>query len=184
MSYEMNFEMYVGKKEQRADVLRVAKNALITKGYEEFADNLVADKRDRYMIKEDTSMTYLGENFDDAISTIYQAIVKELPEVVFKGFSGYTDYTYEAGHCFEKQDNTLIVGKIGYEGEGFCLECGETVVDVDDFDPAKTYTCPECGEVIPNEELFSQYDSEDITYEIVDGKLIVKDTVRKAYECQ
>ena len=41
MSYEMNFEMYVGKKEQRADVLRVAKNALIANGYEEFADNFL-----------------------------------------------------------------------------------------------------------------------------------------------
>ncbi len=184
MSYEMNFEMYVGKKEQRAEVLRVAKNALIAKGYEEFADNIVADKFDRYKITDGLYNSVSADDFDDAISTIYQAIIRELPEVVFKGFSGYTDYTYEAGHCFEKKDNTLIVGKIGCEGNGYCPECGEVIVDADDFDPAETYTCPECGEVIPNEELFSYYDSEDITYEIVDGELIVKDTVRKAYECQ
>lgn len=184
MSYEMNFEMYVGAKEKRAEVLRVAKNALIANGYEEFANNIVADKRDRYMIKENTSMTYLGENFDDAISTIYQAIIRELPEVVFKGFSGYTDYTYEVGHCFEKKDNTLVVGKIGYEGYGYCPECSETVVDVDDFDPAKTYICPECGEVISNEDMFVQYESEEIVYEIVDGELIEKETARKGYECQ
>lgn len=184
MTYEMNFEMYVGTKEQRADVLKVAKSALIAKGYEDFANNLVASKSDCYMIEENTNMTYLVENFDDAISTIYQAIVRELPEVVFKGFSGYTCGTYEAGHCFEKKDNTLSVGKIGYEGWGFCPECGEDVVHVDDFDPAKTYVCPECGEEISNEDMFVQYESEDITYEIVDGELIVKDTVRKAYECQ
>ena len=174
MSYEMNFKMYVGAKEQRKEVLRIAKTALIAKGYEEFANNLVENKRDRYMIEDNTCMTYLGDNFHDAISTIYQAIVRELPEVVFKGFSGYTDCTYEAGHCFEKKDNILIVGKIGYEGAGYCPECGETVVHVDDFDPTKTYICPECGEIIPNEELFSQFEKEELTYEIVDGELIEK----------
>ena len=184
MTYEMNFEMYVGAKEQRADVLRVAKSALIAKGYEEFANNLVADKSDRYMIQENSCMTDLIDCLDDAISTIYQAIVRELPDVVFKGFSGYTWGSYEAGHCFEKKDNTLIVGKIGYEGWGICCECGEDVVHVDDFDPAQTYICPECGEEIAHEDMFSQFESEDITYEIVDGKLIVKETVRKTYECQ
>lgn len=184
MSYEMNFEMYVGKKEQRAEVLRVAKNALIANGYEEFADSFVADKSDRYLIKEISCCAFSADSFDEAISTIYKAIVKELPEVVFKGFSGYTHYTYEAGHCFEKKDNTLIVGKIGYEGYGYCPECSETVVDVDDLDPAKTYICPECGEVISNEDMFVQYNNEDITYEIVDEELIVKDSVRKGYECQ
>lgn len=184
MSYEMNFEMYVGKKEQRAEVLAVIRKALTEKGFEEFANNFVADKDDKYMIKENTCCSFSADDFDEAISTIYKAIVKELPEVVFKGFSGYTHYTYEAGHCFEKKDNTLIVGKIGYEGYGYCPECSETVVDVDDFDPAKTYICPECGEVISNEDMFVQYNNEDITYEIVDGELIVKDSVRKGYECQ
>ena len=125
MSYEMNFEMYVGKKEQRAEVLAVIRKALTEKGFEEFANNFVADKDDKYMIKENTCCSFSADDFDEAISTIYKAIVRELPEVVFKGFSGYTHYTYEAGHCFEKQDNTLIVGKIAYEGAGFCLECGE-----------------------------------------------------------
>ena len=34
MSYEMNFEMYVGKKEQRAEVLAVIRKALTEKGFE------------------------------------------------------------------------------------------------------------------------------------------------------
>ncbi len=42
MSYEMNFEMYVGKKEQRAEVLAVIRKALTEKGFEEFANNFVA----------------------------------------------------------------------------------------------------------------------------------------------
>ena len=59
MSYEMNFEMCVGSKEQRAEVLAVANRALIEKGYEKFANNLVADQDDDYMIAEDTCMTFL-----------------------------------------------------------------------------------------------------------------------------
>ncbi len=174
MSYEMNFEMYVGAREQREEVLRVAKQALMEKGYVEFANNIEAAAEDAYMIAESTTATFLGENFDDAIRTIYEAIIKELPDVVFKGFSGIVWGTLEAGHCFEKAANTLTVGKIKYEGGGYCPECGESVVHVEDYDPTKTYICPECGEVIANEELFSYFEKEDSTYEIIDGELIEK----------
>lgn len=174
MSYEMKFEMYVGAKEQRAEVLAVARKALITNGYEKFANSLVESKDDCYMIEENSCMTFLGDNFHEAIRTIYEAIVKELPEIVFRGFSGYTWGTFEAGHCFEKKGNTLVVGKIGYEGSGYCPECDEEIVSVDDYNPAETYYCPECGEEIPNDELFSYFEKEDIIYEITDGKLIEK----------
>ncbi len=171
MNYEMNFQMYVGEKEQRAETLRIAKQALIEKGYQDFANKIEANKRDCFMIELDACCTLFDESFNDAISTIYKAIVKELPKITFKGFSGYTWGTLEVGHCFEKANNTLTVCKIKYEGDGCCPECGENVVSADDFDPAKTYGCPDCGDVIPNEELFSYYKNEEITYEIVDGEL-------------
>lgn len=174
MTYEMNFEMYVGAKEQRKEVLAVIKNALIANGYEEFANNFVADKRDGYLIKENTSCSFTADNFDEAISTIYKAIIRELPDVVFKGLSGYTWGTYEAGHCFEKKDNFLMLETFGYDGDGTCPECGEEVVDVDNFDPNKTYICPECGEEISASDLFDGFYNEEKTFEIVNGELIEK----------
>ena len=174
MSWEMNFEMYVGAREQRAKVLEVAKRALAEKGYETFANNIEANKHDHYLIEETTCFSPLGDNFDDAIATIYTAVAKELPEVEFKGFSGYAWGSCEAGHCFDKSGNILKVETILYEGCGFCPECGEEVVHVDDYDPAKTYYCPDCGEQMDNEELFSLYEKASYTYEIINGELVEK----------
>ena len=52
----MNFEMYVGKKEQRAEVLAVIRKALTEKGFEEFANNFVADKDDNGNIQPSIEM--------------------------------------------------------------------------------------------------------------------------------
>lgn len=173
MSYEMSFEMFVGVKEQRAEVLAVAKKALIRKGYREFADRLIADKTDCKLIR-DSLGSFLGDNFDKVVSMIYEAVAIELPDVDFKGFSCYAWGTYEAGHSFEKVGNILKVNKLGCEGAGTCPECGEEVIDVDNFDPTKTYTCPECGEEISASGLFDGFYKEDKTFEIVDRKLIEK----------
>lgn len=174
MNYEMSFEMYVGTKEQRKEVLEVIKKALTENGFEKFANNFIANKRDGYKIEEDTCCAFSADSFDEAISTIYKAIIKELPTVVFKGCSGYCWGTYEAVHCFDKDNNTLRVEKMGYDGDGSCSECGEEIVDVDNFDPTKTYICPECGEEIPASYLFGDFYKEDKTYEIIDGELVEK----------
>ena len=42
----MSFEMYVGAKEQRKEVLEVIKKALTENGFEKFANNFIANKRD------------------------------------------------------------------------------------------------------------------------------------------
>ena len=172
MSYEMSFEMYVGAKEQRKEVLEVIKKALTENGFEKFANNFIANKRDGYKIEENTCCSFSPNNFDEAISTIYKSIIKELPEVVFEGYSRYTWGTYEEVLCFEKENDLLMIEKLGYEGTGCCDECGVEVVFIDDYDPTKIYTCPECGEIIPNEELYYQFEKENITYKIVKGELI------------
>ena len=172
MSYEMNFEMYVEDKKQRKGVLEVIRKALTEEGFDKFADDFIEDKKEKCMIRDNTSCSFSADNFDEAVSTIYKAIIKELPNVIFKGYSGYTYGTFEGGHCFEKKGNTLIVERIVYEGSGWCPDCCEEVVFVDDYDPTKNYVCPECGEVVPNEDLFSYFEKEEIIYEIIDGNLI------------
>ena len=174
MSYEMNFEMYVEAKEQRNAVLEVIKKTLLENGYEKDIDNFVADKKDKCKIKENTSCSLNPDSFNEAIQSIYTAIVKELPEVVFKGYSGYLWGTVDAAHAFKRNGNTLEVSLLEYEGSGYCPECDEEVVDIDDFDPEETYYCPECGEEISGSDLFEIYENENIIYEIIDGELIRK----------
>lgn len=174
MSYEMNFEIYVEAKEQRKAVLEVIKKTLLENGYEKDIDNFVADKKDKCKIMENTSCSLHPVSFNEAIQSIYTAIVKELPEVMFEGYSGYFWGSTEAAHAFKRNGNILEVSLLQYEGCGSCPECGEEVVFIDDYNPEETYYCPECGEEVPNEELYSYYESEDIIYEIIDGELIRK----------
>lgn len=174
MSYEMNFEMYVEAKEQRKEVLAVIKKALLENGYEEYADNFVADRKNPCKIKENTMCSFHPTQFNEAIKVIYSAVVKELPEVMFKGYSGFLCGTEDNGHSFERKGNNLEVFILAYEGCGSCPECGEEVVHIDDFDPEETYYCPDCGEEIPSDELYYIIEKEEITYEIINGELIRK----------
>ena len=34
--------------------------------------------------------------------------------------------------------------------------CGAMIVHAFDYDPSKTYTCPDCGRVVTEEELFPE----------------------------
>ena len=128
MSYEMNFEMYVEAKEQRKEVLAVIKKALLENGYEKYADNFVANKKNPCLIEETTCCSFNPITFNDAIKTIYSEVVKELPEVMFKGRSGCVDGSADVAHTFERKDNTLEVCIHSYEGCGCCPECDEEVV--------------------------------------------------------
>lgn len=171
MMNEMTMTMYVGAREQRNEVLEVVKRALKAKGFEQFADDLKADKTDCYMITNDISFDVSQENFDEAISTIYKAIIKELPDVVFQGNAWTGAGTCDMTHNFDKTDNTLKVETTYADGEGICPECDTEVVDIDSYVAGKTYICPECGEDIT--DCFT-FEKANYTYEIINGELVEK----------
>ena len=65
------------------------------------------------------------------------------------GYEAYIDAEYRNG---------ILTYKImaSEEMNGFCSDedCDEFIVHATDYDPSKTYTCPECGRVVSEEELF------------------------------
>ena len=131
MMYEMTLEMYVGAREEREAVVKVAQKALRAKGCEQFADDLKADKKDCYMITNDVSFDVTQERFDEAISTIYKAIIKELPDVLFQGTAWNGAGTCDMTHSFDKRYNTLMIETTYADGEGICNECDTEVVDIE-----------------------------------------------------
>lgn len=171
MMYEMNLEMYVGAREQREAVIKVAQKALKAKGFNGFAEDLKADKSDCYMITNEMSFDVSQDDFDEAISTIYKAIIKELPDVVFQGNAWNVAGTCDMTHNFDKTDGTLKVETTYADGEGICNECDTEVVDIDSYVAGKTYICPECGEDITNNFTFEKA---EYTYEIINGELVEK----------
>ena len=77
-----------------------------------------------------------------------------------------SEFTFEAEHISnncgyeayieaEYKDGVLTYKSIAADDMvGCCEDCGEIIVNAFDYDPSKTYTCPECGRVVPEEELF------------------------------
>ena len=46
-----------------------------------------------------------------------------------------------------------------YVFDGCCPECGYEVVEIDDFDPNKSYICEECGEEVLFDDLDIEFDT-------------------------
>ena len=63
------------------------------------------------------------------------------------GYEAYCDANYING--------TLTIEYCAsYDFSGSCDECGDFVVNWEDYDPEETYICPECGEVLTEERMF------------------------------
>ena len=94
------------------------------------------------------------EFFKDVLATIAaekdcEFTLEAKYEQFTDGFEEYIEAEYKNGVLTYKiiGDDCML---------GWCSndDCGEYIVHVLDYDPSKTYTCPECGRVVPEEELF------------------------------
>ena len=86
------------------------------------------------------------------------AIAKETDcEFTFEADHHSLNCGYEAYIEAEYKDGVLNYRIIGDDDIiGYCSDedCGEHIVHALDYDPTQTYTCPECGRVVSEEELF------------------------------
>ena len=87
-----------------------------------------------------------------------EAVAKETDcEFTFEANHMSLNCGYEAYIEAEYKKSVLIYKYMASEEmNGFCSDedCSEFIVHATEYDPSKTYTCPECGRVVSEEELF------------------------------
>lgn len=104
---------------------------------------------------------------DGSCSLWENTFLEMLPEI-FKDCASLTNQKlealawYESCNCgysatieAERSGNALNMRTVVSEnGDGICPECYEQIVCYDEYDPDKTYFCPECGEELDHEKMF------------------------------
>ena len=171
MSYEMNFEIRMNTSKEAEMVYEIAKETLQQIGCDMCAEELYIRENS---VADGTSYAIPGDNFGDIIKTVCTVIAKELSEIDFEIFSGYTWGTEESAFHYKKIGNYVEFNSMVYEGIGCCPECSKEIVFADDYDPSETYYCEDCEMEINNEDLYNYFIKEEHIYEVVNGELIEK----------
>lgn len=120
--------------------------------YTSLPTNLAADSLN---IKNDVTLTYEEICFDssdllDASNAIIKAIAYGMKDEDFElsvwGSDTYTESSMVGKYRNGVLEITSVFYPAGYCEYLVCDECDEEIVSVEDYDPNKTYVCPECGE--------------------------------------
>ena len=123
------------------------------RGYEEFEKDLVIT--DNTLMTE-SSYAFTSYEFEVLLRKALINIASEVDaEFTFKadefsdqcGYEAFTEADYVNGiltYKFIASENMM----------GYCEECGEDIVYYEEYDPSKTYVCPECGRELTEEEMF------------------------------
>lgn len=122
-------------------------------GYRKFEENVeISDN----IIKTEDCYAFTSYEFEilnkEAVINIASGIDEDFTFVADEwsdqcGYEAFIEANYHDGiltYKFIASENMM----------GYCPEYGEDIVYYTDYDPSKTYTCPECGRMVTEEELF------------------------------
>ena len=92
-----------------------------------------------------------AHDFMEAAVNVVKAIAAKLSDESFTFNCVGTD-TYSESWVEGSLENGVLTIDTTYFPEGygelFCPECGEFVIEMEEYDPSESYICPECGEEI------------------------------------
>ena len=112
-----------------------------------------------------------GLGLEEISKAVYEAVLKTMPECYSEGSIELFNGTVDVVFSFEKIENVLNTQMEFVVMDRVCEECGELLVNGWDYEPMKTYICPNCGR---EHFLTAKTEDEFYTYEIINGKVIDK----------
>lgn len=143
-----------------ATIIRKALQSKATDDIETKAVNIFCDDMNisNNQISVECGWSITSWEFDYLREAIV-AIAKEADcEFKFEADHHSLNCGYEAYIEAEYKNGILTYKEMASEDMAGCCsdeDCGEFIVHALDYDPNQTYTCPECGRVVPEEELFT-----------------------------
>ena len=155
-------KMTVNGNVNTKDLVAVIRESLknsATDEYEEisvnrFCDDIKTKKNQMYTESSCTLAPYEFDYLKDALI----AVAKETDcEFTFEANHEHCNCGYEAYIDAEYKEGILTYKEFASESMAGCCsdeDCGEWIVHALDYDPSKTYVCPECGRELTGEEMF------------------------------
>ena len=131
---------FIGSKKEEQEANEIIANMLSE------ADELGNEYSDAFA--DDAAIS----NYDlkDIVDSSAKTLADKFPSSRFEITGAYSHLSAEGEARYKRvYDGTELHGvnvDCPYDFDGCCPECGHEVVDIDDFDPNKTYVCEECGE--------------------------------------
>ena len=109
---------------------------------------------------------FFSEDLMEAAKVVIKAIAFSMKAVDFEfsvcGTDTYTTAMVDGSYQNGELSITSAFFPEGYVEEFECSECGEAVVSLHDYDPNKTYVCPECGEELDFSDMAPVIEKEHI----------------------
>lgn len=104
-------------------------------------------------------------NYDlkDVVASSAEILAEKFPASRFEIEAAFSQLNAEGEARYTRRyDGNELHGRdlyCPYDFDGCCPECGYEVVEIDDFDPNKSYICEECGEEVLFDDLDIEFDT-------------------------
>ena len=161
MMYYNTMAITLSNEKFAAIALEILRNRL-SAGFEcdrSYDNSPAARMSEELMVNDNTVMIprnseyYQPEDFLTIVPTLLKDLAENIGRRRFscKGHCKSSEYQYGYMDA-EYQRGTLVIKSV-YHPMGFCEEyccedCGEIVIDKEDYETGKTYICPHCGKVV------------------------------------
>lgn len=162
MQSSTSIKMTITNKADTKEIARLIKTGLLSKATDEYEENAI----DRFyndftttdnQIIADCSYTLGSWEFEFLREALITVAKESDNEFTFEAEHISNNCGYEAYIEAEYKDGVLTIREIASEDMVGCCsdeDCMEFIVHALEYDPNKTYICPECGRVVPEDELF------------------------------